>query len=118
MTVAQAIKRSALLYPVDIEDGRVYSWLSELEGRMLLELYGKSDFTPITSEDSERELWVCDAYAELYPLYLVMKTDLANGDSERYANSVSAFKAAYSAYANFVNRTRSVSAEYNKIELI
>ncbi len=118
MTVAQVINRSSLLYPSDIEDGRVYAWLSELENRIFLELYGESDFQPITAADGERELSVRDAYAELYPLYLVMKTDMANGDMDRYVNSAAAFKAAYSAYANYVNRTRSVSAEYNKIELL
>jgi len=118
MTVAQVINRSSLLYPADIEDGRVYAWLSELENRICLEIYGKTEFQPITAADGERELSVCDAYAELYPLYLVMKTDMANGDTARYENSAAAFKAAYSAYANYVNRTRSVSTEYNKIELI
>ena len=118
MTVAQVIKRSSLLYPADIEDGRVYDWLSELENRITLELYGETEFHTITAADGDRVLSVGDAYAELYPLYLVMKTDMANGDTDRYANSAAAFKAAYSAYANYVNRTRSVTAEYNKIELI
>ncbi len=116
MTVSQAIERCSLLYPADLEGGRVYSWLSELESRICAELYG-SECQPITAEDGERELTAPDAYAEIYPLYLIMKTDLANGDADRYNNSAASFKTAYSAFANHFNRTH-LESGYNTIRLI
>ena len=57
-----------------------------------------------------------EAYAELYPLYIVMKTDLANGDAERYNNSALSFKNAYAAFANYYNRTH-LESGYNSIKL-
>ena len=115
MTVAQAIERSSLLYPADMEDGRVYSWLSELESRIHTELIG-SECKPVTAEDGERVLVAPEAYAELYPLYIVMKTDLANGDAERYNNSALSFKNAYAAFANYYNRTH-LESGYTSIKL-
>ena len=44
MTVAQAINRGSLLYPADIEDGKVYAWLSELEERTSLQAKVKANF--------------------------------------------------------------------------
>ena len=116
MTVAQAIERSSLLYPADLEGGRVYSWLSELESRICQELYG-SECEPITAEDQERVLAASEAYAEIYPLYIIMKTDLVNGDTERYNNSALSFKNAYAAFANHFNRTH-LQSEYNSIKLL
>lgn len=116
MKVAQVIERSSLLYPSDLESGRVYDWLSELEARLCLELHGKA-CEPITSEDADRVLTVPDVYAELYPLYIIMKTDLANGDVDRYNNSLKSFGTAYKAYADYVNRTRELG-DYNAITLL
>ncbi|MBE6610461.1 MAG: hypothetical protein E7634_07310 [Ruminococcaceae bacterium] len=116
MTVSQAIERSSLLYPADLESGRVYSWLSELESRICAELYGE-DSQPITADDAQRELKAPEAYAELYPLYIIMKTDLANGDTERYNNSAVSFKNAYTAFANYFNRTH-LESGYKTIRLL
>lgn len=116
MKVSQVIDRSSLLYPSDLEGGRVYEWLSELETRLCLEIHGKS-CEPITADDADRVLTVPDAYAELYPLYIIMKTDLANGDIERYNNSAKSFKSSYDAYACYVNRTRELG-DYNAITLL
>ena len=116
MTVAQVIERSSLLYPSDLDGERVYCWISELESRICTELLG-TESEPITAEDSERVLAVPEAYAELYPLYIVMKTDLANGDIDRYNNSALSFKNAYAAFANYYNRTH-LESGYNSIKLL
>ena len=116
MTVSQAIERSSVLYPSDLEGDKVYSWLSELESRICAELYG-TESEPITADDGDRVLSAPDAYAELYPLYIVMKTDLAGGDIDRYNNSALSFKNAYSAFANYYNRTH-LGSGYNSIKLI
>lgn len=105
MTVAEAISRSAVIYPAEMDKDRQYGWLSELEQRIAAELYGE-DCDVITKQDGERILSVPDAYAELYPLYLIMKRELACGDTERYNNYASCFNRAYSEYANFYNRNK------------
>lgn len=105
MTVAQAVERSALLYPSDMERLCVYEWLSELEGRIFAELYGQNS-EPFGKDDAERELSVPDAYAELYPLYIIMKTDMANADIQRYKNSLQCFERAYAEYCNYYNRSK------------
>ena len=116
MTVAQAIERSALLYPSDMESGRIYDWLSELESRIHIEICGDT-CSPVTADEADRVLTVPDAYAELYPLYLIMKTDLANGDIDRYNNSVKSFKNAYNAFACYFNRTKALGG-YTDISLL
>ncbi len=103
MTVSEAIERSKALYP-ECEKRRNESltWLGELEAKIYAELYGDKK-CPTLSERSS--LSAPSAYAEMYPLYLVMKTDLLNADIERYNNSACIFENAYSEFANYVNRT-------------
>ena len=105
MKVSEAIERSALIYPSDEERAPLYAWLSELEGKIALELLG-AEPSPITESDGERELYAPSAYSEIYPLYLMMKRELSCGDSERYAFFLSVFTAAYGDFAAYVSRTR------------
>lgn len=105
MTVNQAIERASLLYPSSVEQNDLYAWLSELEARICTEIHGTDLDAIISDKDGERVLTAPDAYAELYPLYLAMKTDLANGDVARYNNHASVFNSAYSDYANYCNRS-------------
>ena len=102
MTAAEAVKRSVALYPECGERAELTVWLSELEARIYVELYGRGSAPSLTEETV---LSAPDAYAELYPLYLVMKTDLVNADIERYNNSAVLFENAYAEFANFVTRT-------------
>ncbi len=106
MTATEAIKRSVALYPECGERSELMAWLSELEAKIYVELYGGKSFTALTSASV---LSAPDSYAELYPYYLVMKTDLVNADIERYNNSVSLFETAYSEFANYVNRMSETS---------
>lgn len=102
MTAGEAVKRSVALYPECGERAELTVWLSELEAKISIELYGRGSVPSITEETV---LSAPDAYAELYPLYLVMKTDLVNADIERYNNSAVLFENAYAEFANFVTRT-------------
>ena len=101
MTASEAVKRSVALYPECGERDELTVWLSELETRIYVELYGGRSAPAITAETV---LSAPDAYAELYPLYLVMKTDLVNADIERYNNSAALFENAYAEFANYVTR--------------
>lgn len=105
MTVEEAIERASLLYPAAKGSNDLYAWLSELEARICGELHGSdAQYEEISSSCGQRVLTVPDAYAELYPLYLIMKTDLANSDITRYNNHSAVFNRAYSDYANYCIR--------------
>ncbi len=103
MTVEEAIDRASLLYPASKDNNDLYGWLSELEARICKEIHG-TDSEKITSSSGARTLTVPDAYAELYPLYLMMKTDLANSDIARFNNHSAVFNRAYSDYADYCTR--------------
>ncbi len=104
MTVEEAIERASLLYPSSKENNDLYGWLNELEARICGEIHG-CEYEEITSSSGARTLVVPDAYAELYPLYLMMKTDLANSDIARFNNHSAVFNRAYADYANYKIRT-------------
>lgn len=111
MTVSEAIERSKALYPEREEKrSECIAWLCELEAKIYYELYGEKRNASLSERSS---LSAPAPYAEVYPLYIVMKTDLVNADIERYNNSARLFENAYSELANYVNRTSgSVSATY------
>lgn len=102
MTVKEAIERSGASYPSETGNERHFAWLSELEARIGLELFGKK-----AEAVSEPDTVLCapDAYAEIYPIYLMMKRELFCGDTERYKFYLSEFSRAYSRYTAFVTRS-------------
>ena len=104
MTVYEAINRCEGVCVTDDSD-QLYQWLSEIEARVRLELFGK-DSDSITVMDGDRMLTAPDAYAEIYPLYITMKREQACADAERYAFFQSCFIAAYDLLSAYVNRTR------------
>ena len=106
MKVKEAIERSSVIYPSDMDKNRILEWVNELEARIYTELFNEP-FQSIT--DGDTELRAPQGYEELYPLYLMMKRELACGDCERYSALASAFGDAYSEYANYVNRMRQPS---------
>ena len=103
MTVSDAIERAEGIYRYAGEPLRLIVWLSELEQRISLELFHKEkkDETTIDSV-----LTAPDAYAELYPLYLAMKSAFVQDRQEKYNDLARCFEAAYSEYIDYVNRTR------------
>ncbi len=105
MTVSEAIKQSALLYPSAYDGEKDYVYLNELEQRICSELLF-TDCEEITEESGKRVLCADGAYSSIYPLYIAAKRELACGDADRYELFNSVFERAYSDYANFVNRSR------------
>ena len=104
MTVNEAITRSAISYPADADKAELCAWLNEIEGRICAELHGKE---PVTSTEESADTVLCapDAYAELYPLYLIMKRELICGDDDRYAFFAQRFEQAYARYAKYTVRS-------------
>ena len=103
MTVNEAIELSCGSFPAELEREALCIYLTELEARIATELFGKQS-EKITADAGEKVLTAPDAYAELYPAFLMMQRELSCGDAERYSFYKSAFEAAYERYACYINR--------------
>ncbi len=75
-----------------ISHSLLYRFLFELEGRIALEIQGRSEWV------QEDVLSVPAPYDRIYWLYLVMMIDLLYGDKERYLRTKEAFQEAFDAY--------------------
>ncbi len=83
-------------------------WLSELEGRIRVELLGESPSgTPFDlTESGHAELTVPYPYDQLYWMYLCAMIEYAMGDTARYENGAALFNTAYQNYAKYLIRTK------------
>ncbi len=103
MTVSDAIDRAEGIYIYGGGYRRLIEWLSELEGKISIELFHDGEEKKLNIKS---ELTAPDAYAELYPLYLVMKATFAEGRADKYNDYARFFNKAYSEYIDYVNRAR------------
>ena len=117
MTVKKAINELDSL-----REGNAYStetlknWLSELENTIRVEVYETHRVTDYDFSvyddgcmDDDRELLCPPGYEHLYPDYLVMKTDLNNGDADLYNNEAILFNRRFAEMCDFINRTEAPS---------
>ena len=113
MTVSDAIERAEGIYKYGGGAERFSQWLSELEERISIELFHREKKAELSFDTV---LTAPDAYAELYPLYLAMKSAFAEGRAEKYNDFAVCFERAYSEYIDYVNRaTPPAKATYFKI---
>ncbi len=105
MKAVEAITRARAVYSELESDSRVCQWLSEIEERICIELSQKK-FVKITESTSQVVLCAPDAYAEVYPLYLIMKMSLSNSDYNSYVCHSEAFNSAYTELAKYYLRRR------------
>lgn len=111
MTVNEAIARANDCMGDTVPRDKLLNWLWEIEDTVRRELENthagadSGSFCDITA-DGDALLTVPDPQSELYILYLQMKNDMYLRDTERYMNSAALFAAAYSSYADCVNRER------------
>ncbi|MBQ4565774.1 MAG: hypothetical protein IJA48_05440 [Oscillospiraceae bacterium] len=112
MTILEAINRADLHLPNRFSTSEKLAWLSRLDGMIHQELhrlyeggdtpFGGYDETTALSES----LLVEEPFApEVYLRYLESRMDDANGDTERFRNSLALFRAAYKTYYRWYNRT-------------
>ena len=108
MTVNEALTRAAESIGDSIPRDKLLIWLSVIEDTVDREIAathaGCRRGTDVHS-DGDAELSVPDPQSEVYILYMQMKYDLMMHDTEQYNNSAPAFAAAYSTYADSVNRS-------------
>ncbi len=105
MTVNDAIERSAVLYPAELDADKTYLFLSDIESRIRTELYGE-EAVLFTQDDGNTPLKADGAYGQIYPIYIAKERELSAGDADRYSFLNSVFEALYSDYANSINRAK------------
>lgn len=111
MTILEAIKIVDGLKFNTYTTAEKVAWLSRLDSmvkRMIIDTHegwenvsfsGYDDKTPM-----DTELLVPEPFDEMYLRWLEAQIDYANGEYDKYNNSMLMYKAAYDGYANYYNR--------------
>lgn len=112
MTKKEAASDFFAIYGTDVPTELVMGWIDELEGQMLAEIAAThcdapADACPDSADGmtEDARLFAAFPYDGVYSAYLHMKSDLYFGDTEKYENSAMQFASAYSAFADYYNRT-------------
>lgn len=111
MTITGAINRVDGIKPNGFRLDEKVRWLSVLDGRVHKELYERY-LNPVQREfggydektSLTRELLVPYPYDEMYVRFLEAQIDYANGEYEKYNNSITLFNAAWSAFEKYFRR--------------
>jgi len=92
MTVQECIEYIDAVEPNAYTAAQKAGWLSEVEGKVYTSLFlvQPYEFTPITQSDG-RILALPAPYDRMYPRYLQAMIHYANGEYDRYANSMAMF---------------------------
>lgn len=114
MTIEKAISLFDSQRRNDVTASLKIEWLSELDWKIYEELLKKRydiQFNGYTSGTStSTELLAPEAFSEIYPAYLIMKTDYMNAETGRYNNSASVFNRLYYELTSFVNREKPIKS--------
>ena len=118
MTIAEVLALVDEIQPNTYDENIKMIWLSELDGKVFNDLVlnyehelvddGEGNqveptFTAYTSENDE--LIIPDTYADIYRHFLFSKIAYANGETERYGNSMLMFNSVYDDYSRYYART-------------
>ena len=117
MTIGEVIAMVDEIQPNTYDELVKFTWLSELDGKIFNNVVlthehdlvddGEGNmieptFTAYTDENEE--LIAPDEYADLYRHYLMAMIAYANGESERYTNSMVMFNSVYDDFAAWYMR--------------
>ncbi|MBR6050766.1 MAG: hypothetical protein IKP68_06130 [Clostridia bacterium] len=113
MTIIEAINRTDAVKPNQYTQEEKIRWLSILDGMVkkeIIDVHEGADLVPFTPYAADTALdtvlLIAEPYAqEAYTAWLSAQIDYSNEEINRYANSMAAFNAAYSAYSAWYNRT-------------
>jgi hypothetical protein len=112
MTLIEAISRIDTIKPNTYTQPEKIKWLSTLDGVIKAEIIdtheGAEDVSFSGYPESinlSTKLLVPAPYDDVYLRWLEMQIDYANGEYDKYDNSMTAYNTAYSAFARYYNRT-------------
>jgi len=111
--LADAVKINA--FPVEAKT----AWISDVEGLVWTEvmLLSPLEFVPLTYDgttETDRELNVLAPHSKLYVAYLCAMIDFANGEYDRYQNSMVLFNSHFSEYMRwYANHYRPADGNFD-----
>jgi len=100
MTIREAIRRVDDVKPNAFPEEAKLKWLSDLDGRLALNVFLMATaelrcFQYSYPADLDIELLVLPPHDDIYTAYLAAKIDEANGEYEKYQNSMTAYNSLY-----------------------
>lgn len=107
MTVQGAIEYADEMKPNAFSNEVKTKWLADLEGRLAASVFlmAPAEFRPKLMyrwpEDKDYELLVDPPYDDLYTLWLQAKIDEANGEYDKYANSMAIYNEHYGSFVRW-----------------
>lgn len=107
MTISECIKLVDTMAPNGMETSVKLRLLSEIEGRVRVELLGEDPGDTVAlGEDAPGETVLCvpAPFDRLYPLYVMSMMDYLNGDVPRFENGAILFNQAYQSYGKWLQR--------------
>lgn len=114
MKLKEAIDRIDDIKPNAFDNETKTGWLNEIEGKIQTEIYHVKPDEVIAYDfeaDQFKRLLVDAPHDKLYPLYLAVMIDFANGEYDKHQNSLAMCNAAWDEYAKWYMRNRHVCAQ-------
>lgn len=103
VTIKEAIDYASEMKPHAFSEKTLIGWLNALEGRIAVDVFLMSkvelDRIHYTEEDMNTVLLVDPPHDDIYTLWLQAKIDEANGEYDKYQNSMAIYN---EHYGNFV----------------
>lgn len=112
MNIAQILAQVDEIKPNTYDDNIKIAWLSELDGQIYNDVFltheldenVPSMFLGYTEADLNTELLVGYPHESIYRNYLFAQIDASNGETDRYANSMTLFNASFKDFKSDYNR--------------
>lgn len=111
MTIQEAISRIDTIMPNGYSKAEKIRWLSELDGKIIREIINVSEFgkdvmfRPYDEDTDENKSLIVEApYDEMYIKWLESQIEYANGEYNKYNNSITLFNSTLMTYSNLFNK--------------
>lgn len=110
MTVLQACERLQALRPGEMTEADVRRHLQQLDGLAVCDIFcryegGRIDLPIYNEQNKQSVLLIPQPYEGVYERYLIAQLEAESGDTVRYNNAYSRFRALYDDFAAHHNRT-------------
>lgn len=118
MTVSQVIQAVDEVKPNAFSNEEKTRWLNEVEGMVQTEvlLFASEEVIAYSYEqDKDAELLVQPPHDKLYPAYLEARVDYANGEYEKYQNTMQMFNAFFGEFIRWFALTYSPADTHGEV---
>lgn len=105
MTISQLIAYADAVKPNAFDAATKIIWINEVEGMVQTDVMLIAADDIATHTDVDDELLVSTPHDKLYRTYLCAMIDFANGEYEKYNNSMRLFNAQYAEFSEWCIRT-------------